>query len=129
MSAEHFLDRVPVWAFFVLISLIALGPIEIGQRLGERRRRKSDHEPEGPVGSVVGATLALLGFMVALTLGAATARFDSRREALTAAATAIETAFRTAPLCLNRHNSESGSWPGSAVAIRRNLPALKDEPG
>src|SRR5262245_60404065 len=129
MSAEHFLDRVPVWAFFVLISLIALGPIEIGQRLGERRRRKSDHEPEGPVGSVVGATLALLGFMVALTLGAATARFDSRKEALIDGVNAIETAFRNAALLPEPHNSESRRLLREYVAIRRDLPALYGDPG
>jgi len=61
MSYESFFDYVPIWAFFIIITLITLLPIEGGQRLGARRRRIDDHEPEGPVGDVVGATLVLLG--------------------------------------------------------------------
>jgi hypothetical protein len=30
MFNDHFLDSVPVWAFFVIIALIALVPIEVG---------------------------------------------------------------------------------------------------
>src|SRR5262249_8296106 len=81
MSYEHFLDRLPLWAFVVLIELITLVPIEVGQRFGAKRRQRPEHEPDGPVGNVVGAALILLGFIVALTLGTATSRFDSRKEA------------------------------------------------
>src|SRR5690348_1411239 len=106
MSYNHLLDHVPLWGFFLLITLITLLPIEAGQRLGARRRLLSDHEAEGPVGSVVGATLALLGFMVALTLGAATNRFDARKDALTDGVNAIESAYRNASLLPEPHKSE-----------------------
>src|SRR5262245_8825394 len=128
MFYDHLLDSVPVWAFFILITLIALVPIEIGQRLGERRRRNSDHEPEGPVGSVVGATLALLGFMVALTLGSATERFDARKEVLIDGVNAIETAFRNAALLPEPHNSESRKLLLEYVAIRRDLTTFYGDP-
>src|SRR5262245_39154423 len=128
MSSDHFLDRVPLWAFFVFVALITLLPIEGGLRLGARRRRLADHEPEGPVGNVVGATLVLLGFMVALTLGAATARFDARKEALITGVNAIETAYRNAALLPEPHPGEIRKLLREYVEIRLDLPQLFDEP-
>jgi hypothetical protein len=128
MAQEHLLDSIPVWAFFILIGLIVLLPIEIGQRLGARRRRNSDHEPEGPVGNVVGATLALLGFMVALTVGSATARFDSRKEVLIDGVNAIDTAFRNAALLPEPHQSQIRKLLIEYVEIRRDLTSLYGEP-
>jgi hypothetical protein len=128
MFYDHLLDRIPVWAFFVFIALIALLPIELGQRLGARRRESSDREPEGPVGNVVGATLALLGFIVALTMGAATARFDSRKEALIDGVNAIETAFRNAALLPEPHKSEVRKVLREYTSIRLDMPKLYGDP-
>jgi len=128
MAADHFLDRVPLWAFFVAIVLMTLLPIELGQRLGARRRRMTDHEPESAVGNVVGAALVLLGFMLALTLGAATARFDARKEALVDGVNAIETAYRNASLIPEPHQSEVQRLLREYVEIRLEMPQLFDEP-
>jgi hypothetical protein len=128
MGADHFLDHVPAWGFFILFALIALLPIELGQLLGARRRRMAEHEPEGPVGNVVGATLVLLGFMVALTLGAATARFDARKEALIDGVNAIETAYRNAALVPEPHHSEVQRLLREYVAIRLEMPNYYDKP-
>jgi hypothetical protein len=124
MPYEHLLDSVPVWVFFVLIMLTALVPIEIGQRFGARRRRNSNHEPEGPVGNVVGATLALLGFMVALTVGAATARIDARKEALIDGVNSIGTAFRYASLLTEPHKSECRQQLREYVEVLAEMPNL-----
>jgi ABC-type multidrug transport system fused ATPase/permease subunit len=122
MSFNHLFDHVPVWVFFLLIALISLVPIEVGQRLGARRRRLAEHEPEGPVGAVVGATLALLGFMVALTLGAATDRFGARKEALIDGVNAIETAYRNASLVPEPHKSEVRKLLRDYVTVRLEMP-------
>jgi drug/metabolite transporter (DMT)-like permease len=128
MFSDHLLDNVPVWAFFILIALLALVPIEVGQRLGVRRRRMTDHEHEGPVGNAVGATLALLGFMVALTVGAAVARFDARKEALIDGVNAIETAFRNASLLPEPHNSASRKLLREYVGMRLEMPRVFGDP-
>ncbi len=107
MFEDGILDHVPIWLFFVAIVLIALLPMEAGQRLGQWRRGIAEHEGEGPVGNVVAATLALLGFMLALTLGAATVRFDARKEALIEGVNAIESAYRNAALLPEPHKTES----------------------
>ena len=118
MVDQSMLDQVPVWAFFLVILAFALLPIEVGLRIGERRRRVDDHEAEGPVSNVVTAMLALLGFMVALTLGAATVRFDERKETLIGAVNAIETAHRNAGLLPEPHKSESRNLLREYVDIR-----------
>ena len=122
------LDVVPVWVFFVTVALMTLVPIEVGQRLGGRRRQQEDHEPEGPVGSVVGATLGLLGFMVALSVGATTARFDARKEAIIDGVNAIETAFRNAALLPEPHRSECRQLLRDYVAVRIQVPELFGDP-
>lgn len=128
MSYDLLLDRVPVWAFFVAIVLITMLLIGMGERLGARRRRLAEHEPEGPVANVVGATVALLGFMVALTLGAATARFESRKEALIDGVNAIETAYRNAALLPEPHSGEVRALLREYVAIRLEMPTLYHDP-
>ena len=64
---------------------------EIGYRLG-RRARPGDQQTEG-IGVIVGAMLGLLGFVLALTLSFASARFNERRDATIAEANAIGTAW------------------------------------
>ncbi|HEY7116729.1 MAG TPA: hypothetical protein VH475_09090 [Tepidisphaeraceae bacterium] len=128
MSYEHLLDQVPVWGFFILIEAITLVPIELGQRLGERRRQNPRREHEGPVGNVVGATLVLLGFMMALTLGAAQARFDARKEALIDGVNAIETAYRNASLLPEPHPGEVRKLLREYVEIRLQMPHFYHDP-
>lgn len=128
MHADYFLDRVPILLFFIAFILIALLPIEAGQRLGARQRRKTNHEPEGPVGNVVGATLALLAFMMALTVGAAVSRFDNRKEALVDGVNAIETAYRNASLLPEPHKSESRKLLRLHVEIRLEMHELYGKP-
>ena len=124
----HILDPVPVWVFFIVMVLIALAPIEVGQRCGARRRRAPDHEQTGPVGSVVAATLALLGFLVALTVSTANSRFDSRKGAMIDDVNAIETAFRTASLLPEPHNRETRKLLREYVAIRLEMPNTFERP-
>jgi len=107
MFEQQVLGQIPIWAFFLLMLLITLVPIEVGVRIGQRRRLSRNHENEGAVGHVVGATLALLGFVLALTLGSATARFDARKEALIDNVNAVESAYRNAALLPEPQNSES----------------------
>ena len=122
------LDQVPIWVFLIAIVLIALLPMEVGQRLGQRRRGAAEHEGEGPVGNVVAATLALLGFMLALTLGAATVRFDTRKEALIEGVNAIESAYRNATLLPEPHRSETRKLLRDWTEARLDMHAAYSSP-
>jgi len=87
------LDVLPLWALFLATVAIVLLAIEGGFRLGEGRRRTRDPEKESSVGSMVGASLGLLAFLLAFTFGLAASRFEARRQVLLDEVNAIETTF------------------------------------
>lgn len=74
------LDYLPLWAIFGSTVILMALSLEIGFRFGTWTRKHAQHEKESPVGAVVGATLGLLGFMLAITFGIAVSRFEMRTE-------------------------------------------------
>jgi hypothetical protein len=93
MQTNGPIDALPLWALFVCILLIVLFSVEFGYRLGKYRRRRHEEEKEAPLGTMVGATLGLLAFVLAFTFGLAAARFDARRQVLLDEANAIGTTY------------------------------------
>src|SRR6201987_64436 len=87
------IDALPLWALFIVILLVVLLSVECGYRLGRDRRGRQEQEKEAPVGTMVGATLGLLAFILAFTFGLAAARFDTRRQVLLDEANAIGTTY------------------------------------
>jgi hypothetical protein len=129
LHQNQFFDNFSVWGFFLFMTFASIFPIEVGQWLGARQRRISDvHHPEGPLGNVVAATLALLGFLVALTVGSATARFDTRKEAVIDGVNAIETAYRNAALLPEPHRSESRQLLRDYIDVRIEMPKHFGDP-
>jgi hypothetical protein len=87
------LDPVPQWVLFLATVVLVLISVEIGHRLGDRRRAKPEHEPEGPLNAMVAATLGLLAFLLAFTFSLAASRFDTRKDLVLEEANAIGTAW------------------------------------
>src|ERR1041385_3638084 len=96
------IDVLPLWALFVVILLVVLLSVEFGYRLGKYRRSRREEEKEAPLGTMVGATLGLLAFILAFTFGLAAARFDSRRQVLLDEANAIGTTYLRAGIIPER---------------------------
>lgn len=70
----------------------------LGRWLGRREARREDREHEGPVGSVVGATLALLAFTLAITFNMAHAKHNGRKELVREDVKSIRNAYDRALL-------------------------------
>jgi hypothetical protein len=92
-----YLARIAAWsisAFGIILFLAQIATHEIGFQIGRWHvaRRSEPGEPEG-VGLLVGGVLALLAFVLALTLSFATDRFSERRTGTLAEANAIGTAW------------------------------------
>lgn len=87
------LDFLSLPAFFATSVAIVLLSIEVGFRLGRRRRRATEEEREAPVGAIVAAILGLLGFVLAFTYSIAASRFDARRTIIVDEANAIGTTY------------------------------------
>lgn len=91
----QWLVEIAAWsiaAFAVGLFLVQVLARELGYVLGARHRAASSAEPEG-VGVLVGSMLALLAFVLALTLSFATDRYEERQSGTLAEANAIGTAW------------------------------------
>lgn len=128
MLNQSLFDMIPLWAFFLLSGLITFLAIEAGLRLGYRRRRQADHEKEGPVGSVVAASLGLLAFIMAFTFGYSATRFDTRNQLLLDDVNAISTAYLRAGLLQEPHSGQVRGLLREYVGIRANLRDLVRTP-
>jgi hypothetical protein len=102
MQTNGPIDALPLWALFISILLVVLLSVEFGYRLGKYRRSRHEEEKEAPLGTMVGAELALLAFILAFTFGLAAARFDTRRQVLLDEANAIGTTYLRAGMLPER---------------------------
>lgn len=104
MDFGSWISLLPLWAVFVFTMLICMSAVEAGAALaGIALRRKSEKEPDGPLGSLVGAMLGLLAFFLAFTFGMTAARFEARKQLVLDEANAIGTAYLRAGLLPPAH--------------------------
>lgn len=92
------LDTLPIWAFFPLAILFSAVAAEIGFRLSKLRPSCNDGAADPSVGSIVGASLALLAFMLGFTFSIAMNRFDQRLKYVVDESNAIGTAYLRADI-------------------------------
>ncbi len=96
MNILPWIDRIPLPALFVFTLLFVFLAINGGMRLGTIRDERSK-EMES-IGTVVGATLGLLAFMLAFTFNMAANRYDERKQLFLDDINAIGTAYLRAGL-------------------------------
>jgi hypothetical protein len=87
------LDSLPVVGVFIAFAIISMLCYEGGFRLGRWWQERTPGEQEGPTGFLVGSILALLAFLLAVTMGMASDRFDARRAIVLNEANAIGTTY------------------------------------
>jgi hypothetical protein len=85
------LDNAPLWLVFSFSVSLVLLSIVVGFAIGLRQRARGTDIAEGPVGSIIGALLGLLAFLLTFTFGMASSRFDARRQLLLSEVNAIAT--------------------------------------
>jgi len=93
MRFQDSLDSLPIAGVFVTFALIALVAYELGFRLGRWWQGRTPGETEGPTGMLVGSLFALMAFLLAITMGMASDRFDTRRGLVLAEANSIGTTY------------------------------------
>lgn len=103
---DHFLLSIPLWAVFVCTFVIAGASVEGGYVWAKRRQARSQQEKEAPVGTMVGATLGLLAFLLAFTFGIATDAFHARKLALVNEANAIRMTYLLTDTIPTAHRAE-----------------------
>ena len=93
MLPGQLLDTLPVPLIFVGFAIVTMVCYEVGFRIGRWWQVRTPGEQEGPTGVLVGSILALLAFLLAVTMGVAADRFDARRALVLAEANAIGTTY------------------------------------
>lgn len=129
----RYLDYLPLSGVLVLTVLLLLAFNEIGFRLG-KRWQVSGRPQSAQTGAIMGASLALLAFMLAFTFGTAAARFDARRQAVLNEANAIGTTWLRSQILPSPHPAQiepllsryvearlEGAKAGSIEELRRAL--------
>ena len=87
------LDSLPILVVFAAFAVFTMVCYEGGFRLGRWWQDREPGEQEGPTGMLVGSILALQAFLLAVTIGMASDRFDARRGIVLAEANSIGTTY------------------------------------
>jgi len=87
------LDYLPIWGVYLLTVALLLLAFEVGYRSGSFIQKRRPDQAEAGVGTMVGASLAFLGFLLAFIVGIAVNIFNERRALVVKEANAIGTAY------------------------------------
>lgn len=93
MRFQQLVDSIPIVGFFLAFTIVALITTEVGYRLGCWWQKRTSDEKEGPTAMMVASLLALMAFLLAITMGMASDRFDTRRKLVLAEANAVGTTY------------------------------------
>ena len=93
MPTTNPLEDVPVLLLFAIFAPVTFLAYEIGFQVGHWYQARTPGVQEGPTGVLVGSLLALLAFLLAITMGMASDRFDTRRGLVLEEANAMGTTY------------------------------------
>jgi hypothetical protein len=104
----RFLSALPIFGIFVGALLLVVASEELGYLWARRRQARHDTETEkeAPIGAMVGATLALLAFLLTFTFGIAADAYHARRIALEEEADAIRLSYLLCDAIPEAHRME-----------------------
>ena len=87
------LDLLPIWAVYIFTVIVLFLAEEVGFRSGRLVQKRWPDGAEASVGTMVGAALVLLGFLLAFVTSIAIGNFNQRRHLVVLEANAIETTY------------------------------------
>lgn len=93
MRLQQLIDSPSIMGVFLGILITSFIVWEGGYHLGLWWQKRTPEEREGPTAMIVGSLLALMGFLLAVTMGMATERFDVRRAIILEEANSLGTTF------------------------------------
>ena len=118
------LDLIPMWTLYFLTVLAMLATVEAGYRLNRTLRRRSPDRTDVGLGGVVGASLALLAFLLAFVVGFGANINTERRHLVVDEANAIGTTYLRAGYLAEPYRTEARDllreYTDLRVAVRAN---------
>ena len=121
LVTRQLLDSMSIVGAFLLIVVLLVVTFDVGFRVGDWYQRRTPGEQEGPTDMLVGSLLALLAFMLAVTMGMAADRFDSRRGLVIDEANAIGTAYLRAGFLPEAESAASRELLRAYAPLRINV--------
>ena len=121
MDFAEWINRLPIWAVFALTLVLCVIAVEIGAAYSRAALRKSDKEPDAPLGSLVGSLLGLLAFTLAFTFSMAADRYSMRKELLLQESNAIGTTYLRAGLLPPKEGLEIRRLLREYTAVRAGV--------
>jgi|tagenome__1003787_1003787.scaffolds.fasta_scaffold20951114_5 hypothetical protein len=124
-------SNFPVTAvvLFTVIFASCLILLEVGRRIGVRRRTLDPAGAEKGLGTVEGAVFGILGLLLAFTFSAAASRFEVRRELIVHETNAIGTAYLRLDLLpatdQPKLREDFRLYVDARLAVYRKLPDLQ----
>jgi len=103
---QQTIDQIPLWAVFLITTIILFTAAELGFHLGKWRKRRSKDEEKGQAGALMGAALGMLAFLLAFTFGMAGSKHDARKRLVLEEANAVGTAYLRAQILPEPYSSE-----------------------
>lgn len=125
MFFELFQD-LSLLGFFIFTFVVLFLAFEGGVILGKMHRSISEPKDRSPIGSIVAATLGLLGFLLAFTFGISASKFDDRRLLVLDEANAIRTTYLRAGYLPNPYQSNIKTLLKEYVSLRLNAPKSRN---
>src|SRR6478672_10427857 len=126
MPSTQLLDSLPIVGVFVAFAIVSMLFYEGGFKFGRWYQERTPGEQEGPTNLLVGSILALLAFLLAVTMGMASDRFDTRRAIALAEANSIGTTYLRAGYLPEPASSEIRELLREYVPLRIQLTASGD---
>lgn len=93
MDINFLLEKTSLLALYIITASLVFLSIMIGFGLGSYIQHKRKSITEVKLGSIIGAMLGLLAFILAFTFGAATSRYDTKKQLLLDEVNALGTTF------------------------------------
>jgi hypothetical protein len=112
------LDDIPLLVVVAALFVVTLAFYELGYRIGRWRERRASGEISGPTGMIVGSILALMAFLLAIAMGMAADRFDTRRGLVLQEANAIGTTLLRAGYVPEPHSTQLEALLREYVPLR-----------
>ena len=107
MDIATMITSMPSWLLFLLTIVAGVVAAEAGVWLRVKKISTEVKSHEGPVGSLIGAMLGLLAFMLGFTFSITSARFANRKEMVALQAKAIGTCYLRTDLIPLKQKNES----------------------
>lgn len=124
---RHLFYTGSLWAVLTVLSIVLATTAVVGYCIGQRARQRGVDQSQ--TAAIQGSTLGLLALMLGFTFGAASARYDTRRELMIAEANAIGTTFLRAQTLPQPYRDDLSDMLGRYVDLRLRSLRRLDRPG